>query len=153
MFTKKSTSLLNEQGIFLLLASLFVSSTHVITYLSLYKPSVIVPFFWPEGRYGPPLLREQFLSSLVFCLVSGVFGFLWLSSCSNDELFKERRLAVEESVRQSAIFTAQRLPAAIFAILSGYTVTMAVTGPFLLRLSRIILRQFIPYHFPCNYLA
>lgn len=126
-------------------ASLAFSLVFVYTFMSLYRPEAVTALFYPEGRYGPPLLREQFVCTLLFSALSAVAGFIILAVMPNGcLLFNQERLVVEDEAKAALTRVVSLAPPTIGALLISYLGTMAIAGPCFLRLSRLILRQFIP---------
>lgn len=141
-----SASLLNRQGLELFAAALTFSLLFVWGQLALYRPSSLQALFYPEGRYGPPLLREQFLGTLVFTGLSALLGTLYMAMqpAGSVVLFRQERLSVEQECRRALGRLASALPALLAASLLGYALSMAVAGPLLLRAARLLLRQVMP---------
>jgi hypothetical protein len=142
---EKTESLLNRHGLEMLGSCFAFSLVYVYTFMSLYRPEAVTALFYPEGRYGPPLLREQFVCSVVFSALSAIAGFIIMAVMPNGcLLFSQERLVVEDEAKAAVTRVATVAPPIVGALLVLYLSTMAFAGPFLLRLSRLILRQFIP---------
>lgn len=141
-----SPSLLNRQGFELFSAALLFAGVFVWGQLALYRLSSLQALAYPEGRYGPPLLREQFLGTVVFICVSALIGAVYMAMqpAGSVVLFRQERLSVEQECRKALSRLCAALPALIAASLLGYAVSMAVAGPALLRASRMVLRQLMP---------
>lgn len=149
---EKTPSLLNHFGAESLASSVGFSVTFVCSYMSLYRPSTTQLFFFPEGKYGPPLIREQFVACMAFAVLTGLAGFVctaWQpSTCL---LFRQERLNVEQEVRRSGRRVAERVPVMLAVVFLLYCFNMSVFGSQLLRAIRLSLRYFIAYRAaPCR---
>lgn len=127
-------------------ASIAFSTSLVFSYLKMYSPDTALAFVYPEGKYGPPLLREQFVATTVFSLLTSIAGFI-LVTClrSTCLLFNQERLNVEQQIKQSASRLIATIPIVIGSVLVLYMGVMAIFGPTILRLSRLILKNLMPY--------
>ncbi len=132
-------------GLELFVASIVFSFVFVLGYFSLYNRENREILFYPEGKYGPPLIREQFVGILVCSLISGLLGAVnigWLSDIH--VLSSQERLNVEEHVKFAIGRVISLVPLITGVALLSYMFVMGAYGSIMLRTLRMFLKHFIP---------
>lgn len=141
---------MNFDGVLYLLSLVAFSVVFMLTYFKLYAPGVITSLSYPEGRYGPPLVREQFVASIAFAVLLGCLGFipnglLPASKTVTSNIFcKMEGVSVENEIQGSLRNLLGFLPVTFGTALVGYAVMMNIFGQPILKIASFLISWFIP---------
>lgn len=142
--------MLNWDGMLYLLSLIAFSIVFMLTYFKHYALGVITSLSYPEGRYGPPLVREQFVASIAFAVLLGILGFipnglLPANKAASSQVFcKMEGVSVELGIQDSLKRLLEFLPITFGTALIGYGLMMNVFGQTILRIASFFLSSFIP---------
>lgn len=136
------------------LSSVIFSTISSFTYFRLYAPELVTILSYPEGKYGPPLLREQIVAVFSFAAILGFLGAAFISGllAENDSntyvstlYINVEKVDVEARIRASINKSFSALPIVLTAVFIFYSFLMNVTGQLVLRTATFFISTVIPY--------